>query len=217
MLPSFFSDSQFWLVFLTAALVLNASPGPDILYVVSQSLRGGKRHGIVSSAGVCSGALFHVFIGAMGLSALVLSLPFALESLKFIGVAYLMYLAWQTFTRPAAVFTDNTPTVTDADGLWQVYRQGVWIDILNPKVALFFLAFLPQFIRPEIGQLTAQFVLLGLTIIAMAFVIESLYAVMAAQLTEKIRQHGHWQARLNHVTGMVLMALAIHLAISHFR
>ncbi len=202
-------DYSFWLMFLGVAIVLNATPGPDLLYIISNTLRGGKRIGFASSLGVCTGALFHVFIGAIGLSAIVLASALAFAVVKYLGVLYLFYLAYQSF-KSAGVKFDITKKGMQKSA-WSVYRQGVLIDILNPKVALFFMAFLPQFIREGHGSVAFQFIYLGVTVIVVAAIVEGTYVLLADKISLTLRKNRNFALWMDRVLGTVFAALGVSL------
>ena len=150
-------------IFLVAAIALNISPGPDMLYVISKSLEHGRRAGIVSALGIGAGTLVHTFVAAIGLSAIILSLPIAYELIRYAGAAYLAYLGVRMLlTRGNNVATTEKSISTNNFSLPRVFRQGVTTNILNPKVALFLLAFLPQFVDQSKGAVAVQMILLCL-------------------------------------------------------
>ena len=138
------NDPFFWMVFFSAALALNLSPGPDLLYVFSRTLSGGRRIGIISACGVCSGALVHVVFAALGISAILATSALAFTVVKYVGAAYLLYLGFQALRSAGAGGTLMPKAVPQASA-WKAYRQGVLVDLLNPKAAVFYVALLPTF------------------------------------------------------------------------
>jgi threonine/homoserine/homoserine lactone efflux protein len=145
------------LPFVVATLALNFTPGPDMLYVSTRSVRQGRRAGIVSTFGIAAGALVHTALIASGLAALLQAIPLAYDLVRYAGAAYLVWLGIQTWRTRNAL---RAPTLERASD-WTLFRQGMITNLLNPKVALFFLAFLPQFAHPEHGSIAFQIVLLG--------------------------------------------------------
>jgi threonine/homoserine/homoserine lactone efflux protein len=169
-------------VFLAAALVLLLTPGPAVLYIVARSLDQGRLAGLVSVLSIEVGNSVHVLAAAVGLSALLLSSALAFSIVKYLGAAYLIYLGLRRLMAGDAV----QPTAgLQRQSLRRIFRQGVIVAVLNPKTALFFLAFLPQFVDPSTGTATAQLLMLGCLFVLMAIVTDSLYALLAGTA-------GHW-------------------------
>lgn len=169
-------------VFVLAALALLLTPGPAVLYIVARSLDQGRRAGLVSVLSIEVGNSVHVLAATLGLSALLLSSALAFSIVKYLGAAYLIYLGLRRLlardpVQQAAGFQQQS--------LRRIFRQGVIVAILNPKTALFFLAFLPQFVDPSQGSMTAQLLTLGGLFVLMAVVTDSLYALLAGTA-------GHW-------------------------
>ena len=207
-------DWHFWLLFLSAALALVIAPGPDLLYILTKTVRHGKKVGIASTAGVCSGALFHVFAAAIGLSAILVTSVVAFSIVKYVGAAYLLYLAVQAFRSSGFDLKIDAQKAKREETPWQAYRQGLMIDILNPKVAIFFMAFLPQFIRPDAGPVSMQLAYLGLLVILVAFIVESLYVLAAHKIAAKVRSSRKVSVWLDRSVGTIFAALGIKLALS---
>ena len=154
-------DTQ--LLFLTTALLLALAPGPDNLFVMAQAAQHGARAGLLVTAGLCTGILFHTGAVALGLAALFAASRLAFTLLTFAGAAYLLWLAWQSF-RAGGSETGDAATVPLSAG--RLYRRGVIMNLSNPKVSIFFLAFLPQFADPARGPLAPQLLLLHLLLVA---------------------------------------------------
>ena len=146
-------------VFMLATLALNLTPGPDMLYVLGRSVGQGRKAGVVSALGIGAGILVHMAAVALGLSALLREVPAAYDAIRYAGAAYLLYLGVRTWLERGSVGVRGESAPVP---LWTVFRQGVVTNVLNPKVALFFLAFLPQFVDPAAGPVGAQVVVLGL-------------------------------------------------------
>ena len=200
-----------WILFFTAALILDLSPGPDVFYILSNTVAHGRRVGIAAMAGVCSGAVFHVLAAAFGLSAILATSATAFAVVKWAGAAYLVYLGIQTLRKAGGslnVPTDGAPKVSTL----AVYRQGMLVDLLNPKPAVFFMAFLPQFVDPALGFVPGQLVLLGFLVIGVAIVVETAYVIAAARLTGTLRRHPAIGVWLDRVLGTVLIGLGVRLA-----
>ncbi len=205
--------TSYWLIFFSAALAINISPGPDLIYILSKTIAQGKKVGIASSLGVCSGALVHVFAAALGLSAILATSATAFSVVKYIGAAYLIYLGLQALRSKGMSFEipikNNIKT-----SAWKAFRQGALVDILNPKVAIFFMAFLPQFIRPEVGHDSAQILILGVLVILVAIPVEFLLVFTAAQTTGFFRENRKFSVWLDRIMGSVLIGLGVRLALS---
>ena len=153
-------DGPLLAAFLIASAVVVATPGPDMLYVVSRSIGHGRRAGMVAALGIGSGLVGHGAAAALGLSGLFLHAPVAYQALRWAGVAYLLYLAWRAFTDHAVVGLPLARGAADSSHLWRVYRQALLTNLLNPKIILFYLAFLPQFVDPHTAHPIAQLMLL---------------------------------------------------------
>jgi threonine/homoserine/homoserine lactone efflux protein len=198
---------------LVAALALNVSPGPDMLYVISRTLEQGRRAGIVSALGIGVGTLAYTLATALGLSALLLSLPILFNAIRYAGALYLTYLGFRMLfakvgkTRGAA---EGTPVHMPHRS---VFRQGVTTNVLNPKVALFFLAFLPQFVDQTKGQVALQLVLLGLMFDTSGTSVNVLVATLAGRVGDSLKK-GLTFSRLQRVLpALILIGLAILVAL----
>lgn len=201
-------SSSYWLLFFSAAIAINISPGPDLIYILSKTIAQGRKIGIASSLGVCSGALVHVFAAAFGLSAILATSAIAFSAVKYVGAAYLIYLGIQALRSKGSTFdmpVKNEVKIT----AWKAFRQGALADILNPKVAIFFMAFLPQFVRPELGHNSVQIIILGTLV---AIVVESFIVLTAAQTTNFFRKNRHFAVWLDRILGSVLIGLGLRLA-----
>ncbi len=207
------SDLNFWLLFLTAAFALNIAPGPDLLYILTKTIRHGKKVGLASAIGVCTGALFHVFIASIGLSAILVSSALAFSIVKYAGAAYLLYLAYESFKSSGfELSTDNLSDNQSNETAFKAFKQGVYIDILNPKVAIFFMAFLPQFIREGAGSPSFQLFYLGLIVITVAIIVEFTYVLAADKISSKVRSSKKISLWLNRAVGTIFASLGIKLA-----
>ncbi|WP_316978486.1 LysE family translocator [Shumkonia mesophila] len=200
------------MIFLGASILLNLSPGPDTLYVLTRTLAQGRRIGFLSSFGVCTGALVHVAAAALGLSVVLATSAVAFTVVKVAGAAYLVYLGARMLLSRDGIAVEAGRPVAPASG-WKVFRQGILIDVLNPKAALFFMAFLPQFVVPGTGHATAQFFALGLIVIAIALVWEGILVLFATLLSARLRANQAVSRWLNRTLGGVFVALGIRLAL----
>jgi RhtB (resistance to homoserine/threonine) family protein len=202
----------YWALFFSAALAINLSPGPDLIYILSKTIAGGRKIGIASSLGVCSGAMVHVFAAALGLSAILATSAIAFSLVKYAGAAYLIYLGIRALRSKGTTFDKLDATAKETTP-WQAFKQGAMVDILNPKVAIFFMAFLPQFVRSELGHTSLQIVILGSLVIAVAIVVEISIVLAAAQTTEFFRNNRKFSIWLDRILGSVLIGLGLRLAL----
>lgn len=198
-------------LFLTASLALIATPGPDMIYVVTRGVAQGRRVGLVSAWGACAGLIFHTALAAAGLSALLRSSATAFMVVKYVGAAYLIYLGVKAFLSRES-FSVAGGTVPKA-GLRKVFFQGVASNVLNPKIALFFLAFLPQFVHPATGSAASQMLVLGLTFTLLALVIFNVIAYFSGTLGELLCKKPALANALRWFTGSVLVGLGLRLAL----
>ena len=166
------------LLFAGATLLLLALPGPSVLYVVARTVEQGRAAGLVSVLGLETGALIHVLAAAAGVSALVASSPAAFAVLRYGGAAYLLWLGARTLLRARG----SNPARAARASRAQLFRDGVMVDLLNPKTALFFLAFLPGFVRTDAGPVAAQVLLLGAVFVGLAALTDGVYALVVARL-----------------------------------
>jgi threonine/homoserine/homoserine lactone efflux protein len=200
---------QTLLLFMTAGLALNLTPGPDMLYVATRSVSEGRAAGLVSALGIAAGCLVHLAALALGLAALLARIPEAYEAVRLIGAAYLIYLGARSLFRPRGLTPGAEPARAT---LVAIFRQGVITNVLNPKVALFFLAFLPQFVDPVRGSPVAQIVLLGLLFNCSGTLVNAAVAIMASRATGWLRSQEVASRRLQRLTGVVFLALGARLA-----
>jgi threonine/homoserine/homoserine lactone efflux protein len=208
---------DFWLFFVSAML-LNVSPGPDSAYIVGRSVQLGWRAGMVAALGISCGCLVHVFGAAIGLSALLMASSVAFTVIKWVGAAYLCYIGITMLlsrqhapTGDAAVQT-GAATARPGLSLRQVFWQGVLTDVLNPKVALFFLAFLPQFVSADSPHQTTAFLVLGLMFISTGTVWCFTIAALAARAAFRLRQSSGALVWINRALGGVFVYLGVRIA-----
>jgi threonine/homoserine/homoserine lactone efflux protein len=199
------------LLFMTAALALNVTPGPDMLYVATRSTSEGRTAGVVSAFGIAAGTLVHITALALGLSALLAAVPLAYDAVRYAGAAYLLYLGARALLRPASGGGSDAAITPAALGV--VFRQGMVTNVLNPKVALFFLAFLPQFVDPARGNAVMQTVLLGLLFNTSGTIVNVLVALGASRAGSWLRR-GRAGQTLQRATGVIFVALGLRLALA---
>ncbi len=204
-------DSNVLLVFFTTSVILALSPGPDNLFVLAQTAQNGRTAGLFVTLGLATGLVAHTVAVAFGLAAIVHASAIAFTVLKFIGAAYLLYLAWQAL-RAAASTGEQNPVKALSRG--NLYRRGIVMNLTNPKVSLFFMAFLPQFADPSHGSMTVQFVLLGAVFITATLLVFSAVSFLAGGFGDKFRNSALAQKAVNRIAAAVFIALAIKLAIS---
>jgi threonine/homoserine/homoserine lactone efflux protein len=198
-------------VFLLAALVLLLIPGPAVLYIVTRSVDQGRRAGLASVLGVELGNSVHVVAATFGLSAIMLTSALAFSIVKYAGAAYLIYLGVST------LLSSNTPTAGPAPvsrSLRRTFSQGALVATLNPKTALFFLAFLPQFIDAGKGNISLQFLILGLLFVAMAIVTDSTYALLSGTAGQWLRHSTLFRGFQRYVAGVIYIGLGLTAALS---
>jgi threonine/homoserine/homoserine lactone efflux protein len=205
-------DPTQFALFLAAAFVLAATPGPGIFYVAARTLAGGRAEGVASSFGTGLGGLVHVAAGAVGVSAVVLASAELFTALKLLGAGYLVWMGVRTVLaarREALVLEGAVPAM----GVRRAFREGVMVEALNPKTAAFFLAFLPQFVDPA-GNVAAQFVLLGVVSVALNTGADVVVAFLAGRLRDGAGARPGLVRRLREASGAAMMALGVGLALA---
>lgn len=201
-----------WLAFLSAAVLLNLSPGPDIAFMLGQTLRSGRRYGFAAMLGGWSGTALHVAMAAAGLSAILATSALAFSVIKWVGAAYLIWLGVKMLLSKGDSFVSNSGR-HDVKAQ-SVYWQGVLVSVLNPKVAIFFLAFLPQFVVQGAGPVGAQLFLHGSLIIVVAAFIEPLLVMMGAKLGAFLKASPRVGMWMDRGLGALFVALGARLAAS---
>jgi threonine/homoserine/homoserine lactone efflux protein len=197
-------------LFLLAALVIAAVPGPGIFYVAARTLSGGKRAGIASTFGTALGGLVHVIAGGLGVSAIILASAELFTVLKFAGAVYLVWLGIKTFREARELL----PKKVIAVGTQRVFREGVLVEALNPKTAAFFLAFIPQFIDPAGGYPALQFITLGLISVALTTLVDFIVVLMASTAHSGLTRRPQLLQRLRQGSGLFIAGLGISLALA---
>jgi len=196
------------LLFCAAALALLVVPGPSVLYIVGQALRGGRRSGAVATLGVHTGSLVHVAAAVVGLSALLASSAQAFTVVRLAGAGYLVVLGLRMLLAGAQEAAEPAAPA----GFRRVFWRGALVNSLNPKTALFFMAFLPQFVDTRHGHVAAQVAVLGLTFIGLGLISDSAWALLAGTVGGRLREHGRvlrWQPR---ISGCIFIGLGLTAA-----
>jgi threonine/homoserine/homoserine lactone efflux protein len=196
-------DPMIFAAFVPAALALNLTPGADMMFCLGQGMRSGARGAWAASAGISSGSMVHVMLAGVGLGAVVAAAPLAFDVIRWAGVAYLMWLAWQSIR--AADVPRPEPLLAR-----HAFRQGLVVNLTNPKVILFVLAFVPQFVRPDAGPVLVQFLIFGGVIALGGFVINGLVGVFAGTFGAGLTRHARV---LGWLTGGIFAVLAVRLAV----
>ena len=196
--------------FALAALVMVLTPGPNMIYCVSRSLSQGRTAGLISLTGVLLGFVVHLVAATLGLTALLLAVPLAFDAIKLAGAAYLLWLAWEAL-RPGGA-SPFQPRVLAPDATGKLFRMGFVTNLLNPKVAMFYLAFFPQFLDPERGSVLLQSAQLGAIQILVSGTVNMLLVLGAARIAEVLARKKTWLAVQRYLMGTVLGALAVRMA-----
>ena len=200
------------LMFALAALVLVISPGPNMIYLISRSITQGRTAGLISLAGVICGFLFHIIMVSFGLTAILFAVPFAYTVLKTLGVLYLLYLAWQA-VKPGSKGIFEAKKDLPVDGPTKLFRMGFLTNVLNPKVAVFYLSFFPQFIRPSYGSVLTQSLMLGVTQMLVSFTVNFIIVLSAARVAVWFAHKPQWVRIQKWFMASVLTALAAKMAL----
>jgi threonine/homoserine/homoserine lactone efflux protein len=196
-------------LFLAAAAVLTLAPGPDIVYVLTRGVSQGRKAGVAAALGFATGCLFHTALAALGVAALIRSSDAAFTAVRWAGAAYLVWIGIQALRHRASF---SLAGGGDAKALLAIYRQSVIGNALNPKVTLFFLSFLPQFVNVRAGGVEWQMALLGLVFMAQTVVIFGAVALFSGWIGERIRAHPAVGERLNVFAGITFIALGVRVA-----
>jgi threonine/homoserine/homoserine lactone efflux protein len=202
-------DSRFF-VFLIAALLLAIAPGPGMLYVLARTLAGGRREGLLSALGTFFGGMVHVFAAAAGISIILAKSALAFAAVKYLGAAYLGFLGIRMILdarRDEAISLAALPRAKNP------FWQGVMTEVLNPKTALFFLSFIPQFVNHARGNVFGQFVLLGAISVTLNTTADIIVTLLAGPLGQRIRESARFRRRQRTVTGAIMIGLGTYLAV----
>lgn len=211
-------DPLILLSFVGASVLLALAPGPDIIFVITQGLVHGRRAAMATTLGLCTGIVGHTTAAALGVSAIFMTSALAFETLKYFGAAYLLYLAYKTLTTSRKSSNVDNPESTFpkreklSDGA--LYRRGILMNLLNPKVALFFLAFLPQFTKPAAGHLTIQMLILGVLFMMTTVVVFGAAGVFAGTLGRRLLERPSVARMMDTFASIVYIGLALKLALT---
>ena len=210
-------DAHSLLLFVAAGLLLNLTPGPDVLYIVTNALRGGRRAGVVAACGITAGCFVHIFAAALGVSAVLATSATAFAVLKWLGAAYLVYVGLRMLLARAPDTTNLIAPHADSmrtGGMKGIFFRGFWTNALNPKVALFFLAFLPQFIGPAVEHKALAFLLLGLLFNFNGLWVNVGWALAAAWLASRATALQKGMHCLDRIAGAMFVGFGLKLALS---
>ena len=201
---------HYWL-FIATAVLLILTPGQDTFFILGRSLSGGRADGVAAALGISAGSVIHTILAALGLSALLATSPYAFMAVKYAGAAYLIFIGVKALLARAAKLpgADEVPA---ADGRWSSFRQGILSNVLNPKVALFFLALMPQFIGAGSAHKIGAFLVLGLTFVTLGVIWCLVPAIGAAKLRGAFLRRPSMATILNRVAGAMFIALGLKLA-----
>lgn len=202
-------DSALIISFIFSALLLTLAPGPDIVYVAMRGLSQGWRAGLVAALGLITGIFAHITLAGLGLSVILASSPVLFTIIKYAGALYIIYIGWQIVRSGPLNLDEKAHRLS----LGQIYRQTILMNILNPKVALFFLAFLPQFVDTTTGHTTAQFVFFGFLFQACAFLVMGGMGIFAGAIASALKQNKAVSLYLNRVSGSIVMLLGIFIPV----
>jgi threonine/homoserine/homoserine lactone efflux protein len=200
------------LIFSLAAFVLVISPGPNMLYLISRSITQGKRAGLISLAGIICGFLFHIVMVSFGLTAVLFAVPYAYNTLKILGVVYLLYLAYQSVSSSKSIFEASNDMPYDRSS--KLFSIGFLTNVLNPKVAIFYLSFFPQFIKPEYGSVMTQSLQPGITQVTVSFTINLIIVLSASKVSAFFAKSPKWVKAQKWFMASVLMALAFKMVLT---
>jgi threonine/homoserine/homoserine lactone efflux protein len=205
-------DAHRFVLFFAAAVVLAVTPGPGIFYVLARSLAGGRREGIHSSLGTFAGGLVHVFAAALGISAILAASAVAFHTVKYAGAGYLVWLGVRMIrTRNTELCVATTAPSQGA------FRQGIFTEALNPKTALFFLSFIPQFIAPAAGHVFLQFLVFGAISVALNTSADLIVVLLASPLERKLKNSAPFRRRQRVASGLGMIGLGAYVALADTR
>lgn len=200
-------------LFIVASALLTIAPGPDIIYVLTRGIAQGRKAGGAAAFGFASGCIFHTVLAAVGIAALIRSSDLAFNLVRYAGAAYLVWIGIQALRHRSSFCVESA---SDSRGLMTIYKQSVIGNMLNPKVTLFFLAFLPQFVNTQAGHVGWQMALLGIIFMTQTVLIFGAVALFAGVLGDRIRRQPAIGARLNVFAGITFIALGIRVALPDF-
>jgi threonine/homoserine/homoserine lactone efflux protein len=205
-------DQHLLLAFTVTTAIAMISPGPDMLFILGCGMRGGARAGLLATAGAATGEAVHIAVAAVGLAALFAAVPAAFTVVRIAGAAYLIYLGVQLMRHRKGV-QDDLPEGPSGMSARRAYLNGLLTNLLNPKMVTFTIAFLPQFISPQLGHIWLQFAILGTILIALEFVVDGMVGMMAGRIGGWLRRRHAARRRIDTATGGLFVGLGIRLAV----
>jgi len=205
-------NQSYWVIFITAAILLNIAPGPDMIYLITKTMAKGKKIGFASILGLGTGALIHTLFVALGISAIISTSVVVFKIIKYIGAGYLFYLGIKGIFF-GGINISNVEKSQEKESFIKAFFQAIIIDVTNPKVALFFIAFLPQFYLNNGTSKIVQFMTLGIIIVLIGFVVESTIVLLADKIANVLKTKPTVAKVLDKLFGTVLIGLGIRLII----
>jgi threonine/homoserine/homoserine lactone efflux protein len=202
---------NFW-AFLIAGILLNLTPGQDTIFIIGQSISLGPKAGVMSALGIGTGSLFHTLAAALGLSAIITSSAFMFHLIKYLGAAYLIFLGIQAFLKKKEMKFSGQGFVQTA--LFSIYRRGILTNVLNPKVALFFLAFLPQFINPHYSPVYIPFIILGTAFTTTGTIWCLIIALFSSFFSSALQRNPKTSGWLQKISGSMFIGLGLNVALN---
>lgn len=205
-------DSQILFSFCLAVLALAISPGPDNIFVLTQSVAYGKKYGFATVAGLMSGCLIHTSVVAFGVSTIILSVPFLFTAIKVCGALYLFFLAYKVYQSDAAIYLNQISA--EKKSVWELYKIGFTMNVLNPKVTLFFLSFFPGFLFSKSLSTVVQFYILGGLFICSSFIVFGSIAYFGGEIAKQIQQYKSIGVFLKWLQIVVFVGIAVFLLVA---
>jgi RhtB (resistance to homoserine/threonine) family protein len=199
--------------FLLAGILLNLTPGNDTIFILTKSIGQGRKAGIFSALGIGTGSIFHTILAAFGLSLIIARSILIFNIIKFGGAAYLFYIGYKMLTEKSQLKTEEV-FLPNAVNYWKIYRDGIFTNVLNPKVALFFIAFLPQFIDPTVKNTLLPFLILGTTFITTGTIWCLILATFASSIFSKLKANNKVSSYINKACGLTMIGLGIKVALT---
>ncbi len=202
-------DTKTIFLFLTASFILAVTPGPDILYVITRGMTQGKKAALAAASGFTLGNIVHTFFAVAGISAVLRASALAFTIVKLAGALYLIYIGYKTF-KSKGKLTEGNEKILSAKA---IFIQSITANILNPKVAIFFLAFFPQFVKPQNGNVSLQMIQLGLLFMFSAFTVFSIVGLFSGTVGDKLKNNSSLNSKLHKIAGIILIGLGILITI----
>lgn len=200
--------------FLLTGILLNITPGNDTIFILSKSISQGKKAGIVSALGIGTGSIVHTILAVLGLSIIISKSILLFNIIKYTGAVYLLYMGYQML-RSKSQFNDATSPENKSTNYNKIYRDGIITNVLNPKVALFFIAFLPQFINPNLKDTILPFITLGMTFITTGLIWYLILVTFSSTISAKLKKNNKTETIINRICGITLIGLGIKIALTN--